>query len=53
MTTCKVADYDIAQLYLEQASYDLGLAMETYVADDAWEKAHPQSRTGKSQRRRN
>jgi hypothetical protein len=42
MTSCKVPDYDVAHLYLEQASYDLGMAVETYMADDAWEKAHPQ-----------
>lgn len=52
MTSCKVADYDIAQLYLEQASYDLGMAIETFVADDAWEKAHPQNPGGSSRRKK-
>ncbi|KAJ9150817.1 Thiamine biosynthetic bifunctional enzyme [Pleurostoma richardsiae] len=41
MVGCKVADYDIAVLYLEQVDYDLGAAMEAYFADEAWEKAHP------------
>ncbi len=52
MTSCKVANYDIAQLYLEQASYDLAMAIETFVADDAWEKAHPQNTGGTSRKKR-
>ncbi|KAM0334202.1 hypothetical protein ACHAQA_001223 [Verticillium albo-atrum] len=42
MVACKVADYDVATLYLEQASYDLRRAVETWEADAAWERAHPQ-----------
>lgn len=40
MTSCKVSDYDIAVLYLEQASFDLEGAVESYFADDKWEKEH-------------
>ncbi|KAL0931727.1 uncharacterized protein CTRU02_212680 [Colletotrichum truncatum] len=41
MTGCKVSDYDVALLYLEQAGYDLAMAMEAYAADEAWERDHP------------
>ncbi|KAK3322380.1 hypothetical protein B0H66DRAFT_201331 [Apodospora peruviana] len=41
MVACKVADYDVAVLYLEQAGYDLDLATEAYFADEAWELDHP------------
>ena len=33
--------YDIALLYLRQANYDLDLAVESYLADEKWEKEHP------------
>jgi hypothetical protein len=33
--------YDIALLYLDQADYDLALAVETYKADERWEREHP------------
>ncbi len=38
---CKEADYDIAVLYLENADYDLAMAVQTYQADEAWEREHP------------
>ncbi|KAL7626275.1 hypothetical protein AAE478_003045 [Parahypoxylon ruwenzoriense] len=41
MVACKVHEYDVAVLYLEQASYDLELAMEAFFADDEWERIHP------------
>jgi hypothetical protein len=41
MVACKVHDYDIALLYLEQAGYDLQLATDTYFADEEWERRHP------------
>ncbi|CAK7207261.1 hypothetical protein SEUCBS139899_010071 [Sporothrix eucalyptigena] len=50
MVACKVADYDLAVLYLEQTAwrdgggeleYDLRSAVESYLADERWEKAHP------------
>ena len=33
--------YDIALLYLQQSKYDLSLAVETYLADEKWEKENP------------
>jgi hypothetical protein len=41
MTSCKVTDYDVATLYLEQAGYDLASAVDAYVGDEAWEREHP------------
>ncbi|KAF7879288.1 hypothetical protein EAF04_000485 [Stromatinia cepivora] len=47
MVGCKVFEYDIAVLYLEQADYDLELAMGVYKDDERWEKENPISDTGK------
>ena len=33
--------YDIALLYLKQASYNLEMAVEAYLADERWGKEHP------------
>ena len=33
--------YDIALLYLKQSDYNLGHAVEAYLADEKWEKDHP------------
>jgi hypothetical protein len=41
MVGCKVADYEIAVLYLKQAGFDLADAMKMYFADVAWEREHP------------
>ncbi|KAL1905142.1 hypothetical protein Sste5344_009088 [Sporothrix stenoceras] len=54
MVACKVSDYDLAVLYLEQTGwrqttdtdnneleYDLRAAVEAYQADEQWEKTHP------------
>ncbi|KAH7041117.1 uncharacterized protein B0I36DRAFT_233025 [Microdochium trichocladiopsis] len=41
MVSCKVHEYDLAVLYLEQADYDMDLAVEAYLADEEWERAHP------------
>ncbi|KAG6036881.1 hypothetical protein E4U41_005449 [Claviceps citrina] len=41
MTSCKVSDYDVAVLYLEQSDYDLGSSVEAYLGDEAWEREHP------------
>ncbi|KAM7215704.1 hypothetical protein V8F06_008898, partial [Rhypophila decipiens] len=46
MVTCKVHDYDVAVLYLEQAGYDIEAATEAYFADEAWERDHPFPATG-------
>ncbi|KAI4619192.1 uncharacterized protein J4E87_007780 [Alternaria ethzedia] len=40
MVKCKVAEYDVALLYLEQASYNLEQAITAYKADEDWEKTH-------------
>jgi len=40
MVRCKVAEYDVALLYLEQASYNLEQAITAYKADEDWEKTH-------------
>lgn len=39
--TLTISSYDVAQLYLEQAGYDLDIAVETYQDDETWEKEHP------------
>lgn len=41
MVACKVADYDVALLYLKQTEYDLNTAIEAYKDDEKWEKEHP------------
>jgi len=41
MVACKVSDYDVALLYLEQVNYQLEAAIETYKDDEQWEKDHP------------
>ncbi|PVH97084.1 hypothetical protein DM02DRAFT_533924 [Periconia macrospinosa] len=41
MVGCKVSEYDVALLYLEQAHYDLDKAVAAYKADERWEKEHP------------
>ena len=43
MTSCKVSDYDMALLYLEQSEYDLEESMQAYFDDEAWERRHPQA----------
>lgn len=52
MVACKVSDYDIALLYLEQAIYDLDLAVDVYLEDEQWEKQHPmeENTKGKSKK---
>ena len=39
--------YDVAELYLKQADYDLEAAIAAYKEDEEWEKAHPMQK-GKS-----
>ncbi|MCJ1394457.1 hypothetical protein MMC18_007335 [Xylographa bjoerkii] len=41
MVGCKVAEYDIALLYLQQADYDLEASIAAYKADEKWEREHP------------
>ncbi|EMC92018.1 hypothetical protein BAUCODRAFT_38035 [Baudoinia panamericana UAMH 10762] len=44
MTTCKVAEYDVALLYLQQADWELDLAIDAFREDERWEKEHPLSK---------
>ncbi|KAL9040222.1 MAG: hypothetical protein Q9180_002047 [Flavoplaca navasiana] len=48
MVTCKVSDYNVAVLYLEQAKYELDAAVEAYLADEQWERDHPIQTCSKS-----
>lgn len=41
MVAAKVSDYDIAKLYLEDAGWEEGLAMERWREDAEWEREHP------------
>lgn len=41
MIATKVAEYDVALLYLEQEDYHLESAVEAYKEDERWEKEHP------------
>ncbi|KAI0460703.1 hypothetical protein F5B21DRAFT_18911 [Xylaria acuta] len=41
MVACKVHEYNVALLYLEQAGYDLQVATDTYFSDEEWERTHP------------
>ncbi|KAK1058837.1 hypothetical protein LTR74_013064 [Friedmanniomyces endolithicus] len=41
MVACKVAEYDVALLYLQQAEWELETAIEAYREDERWEKEHP------------
>ena len=50
MVTCKVSDYDMAVLYLDQAKQDLDLAVEAYMSDEQWEAAHPIEGSSKSKK---
>ncbi|KAF2160935.1 hypothetical protein M409DRAFT_28541 [Zasmidium cellare ATCC 36951] len=37
----KVAEYDVAMLYLKNADWNLEAAIDAYKEDEQWEKAHP------------
>ncbi|OWP03363.1 hypothetical protein B2J93_7381 [Marssonina coronariae] len=58
MVACKVPDvtlncrYDIAILYLNQADYDLNVAIEAYKKDERWGKEHPIEASVKGKGRR-
>ncbi|KAF2769358.1 hypothetical protein EJ03DRAFT_272467 [Teratosphaeria nubilosa] len=49
MMACKVAEYDVALLYLQQAEWNLDAAVEAYQEDERWEKEHPrEAKEGKA-----
>lgn len=55
MVATKCADYSVAQLYLKSSHGDLEGAIESFKADEQWEKEHPIDTKGKDtdrQRRR-
>ena len=41
MVQCKVSEYKIAVMYLNEAKWDLDRAIERVEEDDRWEKEHP------------
>jgi LysM repeat protein len=41
MVQCKVSEYDVAVLYLEQSEWYLDGAVEAYLEDERWEREHP------------
>jgi len=41
MVACKVTEYDVATLYMQQADWDFDAAVEAYKEDERWEKEHP------------
>lgn len=50
MMACKVAEYDVATLYMQQAEWDLDAAVEAYKEDERWEKEHPMQAREKGKR---
>jgi hypothetical protein len=46
MVACKASEYDVAVFYLEQAGYDFSAAVDTFFADEAWEREHPLAEGG-------
>ncbi|TQV99973.1 hypothetical protein V2A60_005387 [Cordyceps javanica] len=51
MTSCKLVDYGVAQLYLEQAGYNLERAIDNYFTDEAWEQAQRDNNRNKASSR--
>ncbi|KAK3168316.1 hypothetical protein OEA41_004763 [Lepraria neglecta] len=47
MVACKVSEYDVALLYLQQSDYNLDLAVEAYLEDEKWGKEHPMEGSSK------
>jgi len=41
MVKCKVSDYKIATLYLEEAGWDLEAAIDKWKGDEKWELENP------------
>lgn len=46
MMTTKVADYDVAVLYMEGNGWDVEKAVEALRDDERWEREHPLRDTG-------
>lgn len=47
MVATKCADYNVATLYLKGSDYNLEIAVESFKADEEWEKRHPLKGKGK------
>ena len=41
MVRCKVSEYKVAVLYLEEATWDLEKAINKWKGDERWEEEHP------------
>lgn len=48
MMACKVAEYDVAVLYLQQSEWNLEAAIEAFREDEQWEMEHPLDAKGKA-----
>lgn len=46
MVACKVAEYELALIYLKQSHYDLEKAIAAYMEDERWESEHPLKSSG-------
>jgi len=44
MVACKVHEYDVAELYLKQADYDLEAAIAAYKEDEEWAEKNPMNK---------
>ncbi|TVY29287.1 hypothetical protein LHYA1_G001378 [Lachnellula hyalina] len=47
MVRCKVSEYDVAVLYLENAGYDFDMAVSVFEDDERWEGENPLKGKGK------
>ena len=41
MVQCKVSEYKVAVLYLDEATWDLEKAVDKWKGDERWEAEHP------------
>lgn len=51
MVATKIADYEVACLYLENNRWDLDRAVEAVLEDEKWERDHPVKGKGKGRER--
>lgn len=45
--------YNVALFYLKQSNYDIDAAVESYLADEEWEKANPMASSSKRPKQQN
>jgi len=48
MVNTKCHEYEVAELYLKQADFDLEKSLEIFRADEKWEKENPFNGKGKA-----